>query len=575
MKKQYGILAAIVCMLVLLSVTVSAESPLQITNVTVDYETDTISVDCKTGVGYLQSVVAVIYKTDQSAPSWENKNYVRSASGVTDEDGKCTISFVFGRDMTATDYTVLVTGGGNATVMSKDSYDFKVIPLVQAGLRLASYNSATEAQLDMMLNEDAVALQIKIDSFYTENKEQYVKTMLSMRDVDCKSNGSSDLMDGFNNLTDVKEIYDKARALLLINQSTTPAQLHTALGNNAAMLGLDIDDTDYNAETADKVCAMLYALNNTDKAKNVTQFQKSFNQALAITMVNSSGIEGMKTVIQKYAAVLELNSTDLTSYTPMGQTDSYTVARELENKSFAAIKDVQDAFSRGVKIALEHPAASEGDVVHSGGGFSSGGGSGGFAGSGSVSAQTGNVSSYTDMNEFAWAEQAIKTLSAMGIVNGYENGSFGGNKPISRSEFIKMVVIAFGCYDSTATGNFSDVPKDAWYSSSIGSAVNNGLINGYPDGRFGVNDMISREDAAVVIWRVLQSVGIQPSKENAVGSFTDSDAISDYSKNAIRELQQYGIINGLGDGRYGPKLPMTRAQVAKMIFELLQKIEKI
>ncbi|MBQ8002230.1 MAG: S-layer homology domain-containing protein [Clostridia bacterium] len=69
---------------------------------------------------------------------------------------------------------------------------------------------------------------------------------------------------------------------------------------------------------------------------------------------------------------------------------------------------------------------------------------------------------FSDINQAPWAEVAVKALVERKIINGYPDGTFKPNNPITRAEFAKIIVLASGRYDAKATCTFTDVPKERW-----------------------------------------------------------------------------------------------------------------
>ena len=94
----------------------------------------------------------------------------------------------------------------------------------------------------------------------------------------------------------------------------------------------------------------------------------------------------------------------------------------------------------------------------------------------------------------------------------------------------------------------------------ITAASRNGIINGIGGGLFGVDDEITREDAAVVLGRYLNL----QSRGSAV-RFSDSDQISDYAKEYVDLCSQNGIVNGYEDGSFRPKASITRGEAAAIL----------
>ena len=123
------------------------------------------------------------------------------------------------------------------------------------------------------------------------------------------------------------------------------------------------------------------------------------------------------------------------------------------------------------------------------------------------------VNGYTDVPYESWFNNAISTLSNMGIVSGYPDGSFRPDAPITRAELTKIAVGFFQYADQyfTYLGNFSDVAGNEWYASFLAAASALGLIEGYPDGSFRPDAAITRAETCTVVNRTL---GRRPHKDH-------------------------------------------------------------
>ena len=137
---------------------------------------------------------------------------------------------------------------------------------------------------------------------------------------------------------------------------------------------------------------------------------------------------------------------------------------------------------------------------------------------------------------------------------------------MTREEFVKVLVLATGVYDSGAQCSFDDVAEDGWYYPYIASAVKAGLVNGVSKDRFGVGSVITRQDMAVMICRGANMMGISFANSDASVAFTDADSISDYAMASVTALCNAGIIDGMGDGSFAPTGSLTRAQAAKVTY---------
>ena len=174
---------------------------------------------------------------------------------------------------------------------------------------------------------------------------------------------------------------------------------------------------------------------------------------------------------------------------------------------------------------------------------------------------------FTDIEDVAWAKDAINDLFERGIISGKSEGKFAPNDTVKREEFVKLIVCALGLYDKAATCEFSDAGADDWYYSYIGSAVRHGIIGGMGDNLFGAGQEITREDIAVILCRAKGLIA----EEQALSepSFSDWENVSDYAKESLAVMVEKGIMNGITETELAPKLPATRAQAAVMIYRII------
>jgi S-layer family protein len=113
--------------------------------------------------------------------------------------------------------------------------------------------------------------------------------------------------------------------------------------------------------------------------------------------------------------------------------------------------------------------------------------------------------SFTDVDDED-VLKAVERLSAFGIVNGYEDGTYKPEGDITRAEFAKMLVEALGlgsAAGATGSSQFSDVNASAWYAGYVSVAAGQGLVTGYTDGTFGPTKNVSYAEAVTMLVRAL------------------------------------------------------------------------
>ncbi len=209
-----------------------------------------------------------------------------------------------------------------------------------------------------------------------------------------------------------------------------------------------------------------------------------------------------------------------------------------------------------------------------GGGGSSGGGGGKYSDFGSISGagenaapdltNMGNEPAYfSDLQSAAWAAEAITVLAKAGIVSGVGGGRFEPATLVTREEFVAMLVNLLDLKPSgLVTMDFMDVKRDAWYYRSMLSAYSGGIVMGKGDGSVGIGEEITRQDMAVMAYRAMGMT------ETDIAEFADSAEIADYAKYAVGAMSAKGILNGFENKTFQPKNFATRAEAAKVIYEL-------
>lgn len=118
---------------------------------------------------------------------------------------------------------------------------------------------------------------------------------------------------------------------------------------------------------------------------------------------------------------------------------------------------------------------------------------------------------FSDVSADKWYNNAVSTLCHMGVLGGYSDGTFRPNAPITRAEFAKIAVSFAQINGFSEYGYFTDVNSSDWYAPYVDAAKAVGLIEGYSDGSFKPENKITRAEACTIVNRAL---GRKPSKNN-------------------------------------------------------------
>lgn len=173
---------------------------------------------------------------------------------------------------------------------------------------------------------------------------------------------------------------------------------------------------------------------------------------------------------------------------------------------------------------------------------------------------------FTDISRH-WAEAQIRQAVEQGIVNGYPDGTFKPNSTVTRAEFTLMLMNAIKPKGEGTEFRFSDVQEiGTWAQTAVAQSVAVGIVTGYSDGTFRPNANITRAELAVMIARAVGAT----SKQTTSTGFVDDSEIPAWAKSAISSMKELGIISGRGDNSFAPQATATRAEAITLVMNLLQ-----
>lgn len=228
---------------------------------------------------------------------------------------------------------------------------------------------------------------------------------------------------------------------------------------------------------------------------------------------------------------------------------------------------------------------------------SSGGGSSGSSGSGSsttnnndkpkppapptpneskepiVEKKPQNIISFIDINSH-WAEQDIEFTASLGLFSGTSNSIFSPDTAMTRGMFVTVLGrLANANVSGYTTSSFSDVESPDYYSPYIEWAAANHIARGIGNEKFAPEQPITREQLAVFIQKYSQVKGISLPIINSENQFADSEKISPYARDAVRQMQIAGILIGKNDNLFAPQEIATRAEVSSVLHRFLNLLK--
>lgn len=179
---------------------------------------------------------------------------------------------------------------------------------------------------------------------------------------------------------------------------------------------------------------------------------------------------------------------------------------------------------------------------------------------------------FTDVKSGNWFYDAVKYAYAQGLMTGTSATTFAPNGTMNRAMIVTVLYRLEKSPAVTGASKFTDVPAGQWYSDAVAWAAANKIVNGYDETTFGPMNAMTREQMAAILFRYEQYKGLENvTLEENLNRFPDQNKISAYAIPALQWAVGQKIINGNADGTLDPTGTATRAQVAQIFTNLLNK----
>lgn len=173
---------------------------------------------------------------------------------------------------------------------------------------------------------------------------------------------------------------------------------------------------------------------------------------------------------------------------------------------------------------------------------------------------------FVDVGPHDWFFDQVQHVFEQGIMAGTGAETFSPNMNVTRAMAVQVLYNHAGRPDVWVTHNpFNDIPVDAWYSNAVVWAAGLGIINGFDDGSFRPANYITRAHLTVMLNNFAMAFDVELPVLRVGVSFADDMDIRSYAREAIDRFFMAMIVNGLPDGRFNPHGNATRAELAAML----------
>ena len=180
------------------------------------------------------------------------------------------------------------------------------------------------------------------------------------------------------------------------------------------------------------------------------------------------------------------------------------------------------------------------------------------------------VPNFTDINGH-WAKEHILFTVSRGLFSGTGKTTFSPNTTLTRGMFVTALGRLAGIDPADyKNGKFTDVKTDAYYAPYVNWAASKGIVNGTGATTFAPDNKITREQMAVIMKNYADKMGYSIPKTLEAVTFADNAQISSWAKDAVKAMQQAGVLSGKANNLFDPKGNATRAEAATVLHRFVE-----
>ena len=186
------------------------------------------------------------------------------------------------------------------------------------------------------------------------------------------------------------------------------------------------------------------------------------------------------------------------------------------------------------------------------------------------------ISAFTDADPTAWYHDGVHYALENGIMSGYGNGKFGPDDNTSRAMVAQILWNMEGRPVVNYAMSYTDVDSEAWYTEAVRWATSEKIMSGYGGGKFGPGDAMTREQLVTILYRYAKRKGVDVSvgEDTNILSYDDAFDISEWAIPAMQWAVGSGAVGGRTNTTLNSKDTATRAEIASIIMRYRTEIAK-
>ncbi|PAX55887.1 S-layer homology domain-containing protein [Brunnivagina elsteri] len=185
---------------------------------------------------------------------------------------------------------------------------------------------------------------------------------------------------------------------------------------------------------------------------------------------------------------------------------------------------------------------------------------------------TADAPSFKDLTGH-WAEDFIRALASMNLSNGFADGTYQPNKPMTRGEYAELIAAAFNPAAKRGIPDFVDMAKESPTSRAVRIAASGGFVGGFSDRTFRPSQNVQRLQ---VIVSIVSGLGLSAAKGDVLPKYSDRNLIPQSARTAVNSATiQNIVVNYPNIQQIQPNRDATRGEVAAMVYQALVAIGRV
>lgn len=177
---------------------------------------------------------------------------------------------------------------------------------------------------------------------------------------------------------------------------------------------------------------------------------------------------------------------------------------------------------------------------------------------------------FRDISTSTWCYDAVQFVYVNGLMNGTTTSTFEPNRTLNRGMWVTMLYRMAGSPAISGTEDFTDVDASTWCYDALLWASRNGIVNGFDDGTFRANAVVTRQQLVAILYRYAQYMGYDTSASASLAGFVDAGSV--WAVEPMEWALAEGVLAGTSATTLSPNGSANRGQAATFLMRFMNTL---